>query len=136
REYRRWLSPHRKRLGRGITEYVRLDENGRLYRVGDAGAPSKQASRSFREIVHPTTHLPCPVPKFGWRFSDSTMDLMLSEGRIEFGPDHTTSPTTQRVLADHVERTPTTVFPPDRDSSSHLAGILAQCRLPCTISIA
>lgn len=130
REYRRWLSPHRKRLGRGITEYVRIDEAGRLYRVGDAGAPSAQAGRSFRELCHPVTSLPCPVPKFGWRFSDETMDVMLSEGRIEFGPDHTTIPKPKRFLADHVERTPKSVFRHDRSGTKHLERILGERRFP------
>src|SRR5699024_5377910 len=119
REYRRWLSPHRKRLGRGITEYVRLDENGRLYRVGDAGAPSTQASRSFRELVPTTSHLSCPLRKLGWRFSVSMMDLLLSEGRIVFGPDHTTNPKPKSFLDDHDQRTPKSVSHHDRTRTNH-----------------
>ena len=76
------------------------------------------------------TSLPCPVPKFGWRFSDETMDVMLSEGRIEFGPDHTTIPKPKRFLADHVERTPKSVFRHDRSGTKHLERILGERRFP------
>ena len=48
--FRAWLAPRRSSLPRGLTEYDRIDETGALYRVGDPGAPSVQASRSFREL--------------------------------------------------------------------------------------
>ncbi|GAA1490484.1 site-specific DNA-methyltransferase [Brachybacterium sacelli] len=121
--FRAWLTPRRSSLPRGLTEYDRIDETGALYRVGDPGAPSVQASRSFRELTHPRTELPCPVPKRGWRMNDASMDRMLETGLIEFGPDHTTQPKLKRMLADNATAVPRSVFRQEREGARHLAGI-------------
>lgn len=117
-------------LSPGVMEYSRIDEQGRLFRVGDAGAPSKQASRSFRPIIHPSTGRACPVPKHGWRFSDATMDEMLASGRIVFGPDESTLPKPKRLLADSARRTPTSVFRHERTGTKHLEAIIGSKLFP------
>lgn len=121
--FRAWLAPRRSSLPRGLTEYDRIDETGALYRVGDPGAPSVQANRSFRELTHPRTGRPCPVPKRGWRMNDASMDRMLETGLIEFGPDHTTQPKLKRMLADNATAVPRSVFRQEREGARHLAGI-------------
>lgn len=121
--FRAWLAPRRPGLPRGLTEYDRIDETGTVYRVSDPGAPSVQASRSFRALTHPVTGQPCPVPKRGWRMSDASMDRMLALGLIEFGPDHTTQPKLKRRLADNATAVPRSVFRQEREGARHLAGI-------------
>lgn len=121
--FRAWLAPRRATLPRGLTEYDRIDETGALYRVGDPGAPSVQASRSFRELTHPSTGEPCPVPKRGWRMNDASMDRMLAAGLIEFGPDHTTQPKLKRMLADNATAVPRSVFRQEREGARYLASI-------------
>ena len=46
KRFRSWLAPRRGILPRGLTQYDRIDDEGRLYRVADPGAPSAQKSRS------------------------------------------------------------------------------------------
>ncbi|WME24440.1 site-specific DNA-methyltransferase [Brachybacterium sp. GU-2] len=121
--FRAWLAPRRSTLPRGLIEYDRIDDTGTLYRVGDPGAPSVQASRSFRHLTHPTTGRPCPVPKRGWRMNDASMDRMLADGLIEFGPDHTTQPKLKRRLVDNATAVPRSVFRQEREGARHLAGI-------------
>lgn len=121
--FRTWLQPRRSLLPRGLTEYDRIDDQGRLYRVSDPGAPSVQASRSFRPLTHPTTGQECPVPKRGWRMNDTSMDAMLSTGRIEFGPDHTTQPKLKRMLAENSTAVPRSVFRQEREGARHLAKV-------------
>jgi len=121
--FRTWLAPRRSSLPRGLTEYDRIDETGALYRVGDPGAPSVQASRSFRALTHPITGEPCPVPKRGWRMNDASMNRMLAAGLIEFGPDHTTQPKLKRPLANNATAVPRSVFRQEREGSRHLASI-------------
>lgn len=111
-------------------EHSRIDEQGRLFRVGDAGAPSKQASRSFRPLIHPSTGRACPVPRRGWRFSDATMDEMLATGRIVFGPDESTLSKPKRLLADSARRTPTSVFRHERTGTKHLEAIIGSRLFP------
>lgn len=121
--FRAWLNPRRTSLPRGLTEYDRIDGTGVLYRVGDPGAPSVQASRSFRALTHPVTGEACPVPKRGWRMNDTSMDRMLEAGLIEFGPDHTTQPKLKRRLADNATAVPRSVFRQEREGARHLASI-------------
>lgn len=109
---------------------VSIDDRGRLFRVGDAGTPSAQDGRSFRPLIHPETGKECPVPRFGWRFSDETMDQMLGEGRIVFGPDETTLPKPKRLLSDHSQRTPTSVFRHERAGTKHLERIVGERKFP------
>lgn len=123
RRFRAWLAPRRTALPRGLTEYDRIDATGALYRVSDPGAPSAQASRSFRELTHPVTGRPCPVPKRGWRMNDASMDRMLAQGLIEFGPDHTSQPKLKRMLSDNSAAVPRSVFRQEREGARHLAGI-------------
>lgn len=121
--FRAWLAPRRPGLPRGLTEYDRIDDTGTLYRVSDPGAPSVQASRSFRQLNHPVTGRPCPVPKRGWRINDASMDRMLETGFIEFGPDHTTQPKLKRRLIDNATTVPRSVFRHEREGARHLATI-------------
>lgn len=123
KRFRAWLAPRRATLPRGLTEYDRIDEHGRLYRVSDPGAPSVQKGRSFRPLAHPVTGQVCPVPKRGWRMSDASMDRMLAAGMIEFGPDHTTQPKLKRLLADNSTAVPRSVFRQEREGARHLASI-------------
>ena len=123
KRFRAWLAPRRGILPRGLTEYDRIDEHGRLYRVADPGAPSVQKSRSFRPLTHPVTGRECPVPKRGWRMNDASMDRMLDADMIEFGPDHTTQPKLKRLLADNATAVPRSVFRKEREGARHLAQI-------------
>lgn len=122
-KFRAWLRPRRATLPRGLTEYDRIDPKGRLYRVSDPGAPSVQAGRSFRPLVHPATGQECPVPKRGWRMSDVSMDRMLAVELVEFGPDHTTQPKLKRMLADNSTVVPRSVFRQEREGARHLAKV-------------
>ncbi|UQN30473.1 site-specific DNA-methyltransferase [Brachybacterium kimchii] len=130
KRFRAWLLPRRAVLPRGLTEYDRIDENGSLYRVSDPGAPSEQASRSFRPLQHPVTGRDCPVPKRGWRMNDASMDRMLEEGRIEFGPDHTTQPKLKRMLQDNATAVPRSVFRQEREGARHLARVEGAAAFP------
>src|SRR5699024_12054903 len=124
------LAPRRGILPRGLTEYDRIDEHGRLYRVADPGAPSVQKSRSFRPLTHPVTGRECPVPKRGWRMNDASMDRMLAAGMIEFGPDHTTQPKLKRLLADNATAVPRSVFRQAREGARPPAQIPAAGQSP------
>ena len=53
-------------------------------------------------LIHPKTGLACPIPERGWRNPPSTMTKLLAEGKILFGPDHTTQPTRKYLLKDHL----------------------------------
>src|SRR5699024_9139695 len=123
KRFRAWLAPRRNTLPRGLTEYDRIDDRGRLYRVSDPGAPAAQKGRSHRSLIHPVTGQPCPVPKRGWRMSDASMDRMLEAGMIEFGPDHTTQPKLKRLLVDNATAVPRSVFRQEREGARHLASI-------------
>ncbi|MCB9681933.1 MAG: site-specific DNA-methyltransferase [Alphaproteobacteria bacterium] len=85
-------------LSEGTRAYRELDETGRPYRKVSLAWPNKRRPPDayFTPVVHPTTGQPCPVPRRGWRHPPSTLSRMAAEGRLRFGPDHTTQPT--RIL--------------------------------------
>ena len=130
KRFRTWPSPRRATLSRGLTEYDRMDELGRLYRVSDPGAPSVQKGRSFRPLGHPVTGWDCPVPRRGWRMNDASMDRMLEASMIEFGPDHTTQPKLKRLLENNSTAVPRSVFRHEREGARHLASILGAGEFP------
>ena len=66
-------------------------------------APDKPETRSHRPLIHPITGKPCPVPAKGWRFTDTRMDEILSQNRVEFGKDETTQPRQKYFLHENIK---------------------------------
>lgn len=87
-----------------LRKYRLFDPQGRLYRTTDLGATVTRPSRSKRSLTHPLTGERCPVPPKGWAVSDSTLDALLTGGRIAFGVDHATIPSKTTYL-DEIEGT-------------------------------
>lgn len=113
-------------LAAGLREYRRLDRDGRLYRVGDAGAPPGQEGRSQTPLQHPGTGEMCPVPRHGWRFDALRLAELVEEGRIEFGPDATTLPKLRIYLDEHAVRRPGSVFRQVSRGRRHLEDLLGR----------
>lgn len=109
RAFRAWQAT--AGLPESLRRYRLLDPQGRLYRTTDLGATVGRPSRSKRVLTHPVTGESCPVPPKGWAVNDATMEALLADGHIDFGVDHTTSPSkrtyldeTQGTLSDVIVR--------------------------------
>ena len=112
-------SKSHREISAGLREYRRFDQDGRLYRVGDAGARPGP-------LRHPETGEPCPVPRHGWRFDARRLEQLAEEGRFEFGPDATTLPKLRIYLDEHAERRPSSVFTQMSRGRRHLEEILGR----------
>lgn len=103
--------------------YNLVDERG-LFQSDNSSAPDKPETRSHRALIHPVTKTECPVPTMGWRFTDSTLDKLVSEKRIYFGDDETHVPRVKRYLKEYEYEIPSTVFyRPGSAASSKLTKI-------------
>ena len=101
RKYREWLSQQDNLTG-GEQAYNKLDERGEVYRLVSMAAPDKPETRSHRQLIHPVTNKPCPVPAKGWRFKDEAMDYLLENGEIIFGDDESTQPQRKYLLKENL----------------------------------
>ncbi len=101
--FKKWMGECKDRFTGGELAYCMLDDDGNVFRPVSMAAPDKPETRSHRPLIHPVTGQPCPVPEKGWRFKDETMDEMLANGQIVFGPDHTTQPQNKYYLKNNLE---------------------------------
>lgn len=102
-EYKNWLKLNKNNFSGGELAYNLIDDNGDIYRIVSMAAPDKPETRSHRPLIHPITNKECPTPAKGWRFTDETMDDLLSRDKIEFGIDETTQPNQKYYLKDNME---------------------------------
>jgi adenine-specific DNA-methyltransferase len=80
----------------GSKHYTWMDERGVYFPDNIAGPNHGQY---VYDVPHPITGKVCKMPSPGWRFPESTMKERIAEGRIHFGPDHTTVPNNKTYLA-------------------------------------
>lgn len=104
--------------------YNSVDDGG-VFFASDTSAPDKPETRSHRALIHPITGKPTAVPSKGWRWSDETLDELVSKGRIIFGEDHTKVPKYKGYLSEREFEAPYSVFYVDgRGASKRLSTFL------------
>lgn len=81
----------------GLKAYNEIDGEGRAFTKSDLASPNPRVNLMY-ELIHPVTGLPVPMHPNGWRLSKESMETSISEGRIQFGPDHQTTPRYKRFL--------------------------------------
>ena len=92
--------------------YSRVDERG-VYFPGDISWPGGGGPKF--EIRHPITKKPVRIPNSGWRFTKrETLEKLIEDGRVEFGPDETKVPTLKRYLNETEGQVLPSVFYKDR----------------------
>ncbi len=82
---------------KGLQSYSEIDDEGRVFLRGPLASPNPRANLQY-DLHHPVSGEPVPMHPNGWRYSRETMDQMISEGRILFGEDHTTTPRRKMYL--------------------------------------
>lgn len=110
----------------GSKHYNYVDDNG-LFFADNSCAPDRPETRCHKPLIHPVTMRPTAVPRLGWRWKESTLDKLVSEGRIYFGETETTIPKIKKYLKDMEFEMPSTVFYKDgRGASAELDAILGE----------
>ncbi|WP_146241287.1 site-specific DNA-methyltransferase [Actinokineospora spheciospongiae] len=112
-----WFAEQRGRFTASLTNYNRIDDQGRVYYGDNLRSPNPRENLMY-DLPHPLTGEPVRRHPNGWVFSRETMERKIAEGRILFGADHTTLAYYKRYLAEQTDEVTLSVFEQPRRSAS------------------
>ncbi|HGN3171793.1 TPA: site-specific DNA-methyltransferase [Pseudomonas aeruginosa] len=108
----------------GSKHYEWMDSKG-VYFGSDISGPND--GQYVYEVKHPVTGESCKKPARGWVFPPESMKEKISEGRVHFGPDHTTVPKLKTYLKDTENQSLTSIrFVDGRAASKRLATLFGE----------
>ncbi len=111
KEFRKWIK-NKSEFSGGERAYSEIDEDKWVYRTVSMAAPGMQTDPKYhKELIHPITGEPCPVPANGWSKKPETMQELKKEGLIVFGEDETKQPERKIRLKDYPYGEFSSVFP-------------------------
>ena len=111
KELKDWIKNKPDLIG-GERTFSNIDNDGEVYRKVHMGAPERRTDpKYFRQLIHPTTGKPCPVPENGWSNSPEFMDDLLKKGLIVFGDDESSQPQQKWYLRERLVTELTSVIP-------------------------
>ena len=109
-----------------VFRYDQIDDRGRVFQADNLRSPNPRPNLQY-PLPHPTTGRPVKMHPNGWVYSPETMDAMIADGRIIFGPDETTSPRMKRFLSEQSDRVLYPTFTQARmPGSKKLDGLLGE----------
>ncbi|MFC4056637.1 site-specific DNA-methyltransferase [Actinomadura syzygii] len=110
---------------KGLQSYTEIDDNGRAFLRGPLASPNPRANLQY-DLTHPVTGKTVPMHPNGWRYSKETMEQMLADGRIIFGPDESTTPRRKMFLDEQENQAIRSLIVHERASAtSAVAGLMA-----------
>ena len=108
----------------GSKHYTWMDARGIYFPDNIAGPNDGQY---VYDLAHPATGMPCKMPSTGWRYPESSMSERTREGRVHFGPDHTTVPNNKTYLASTETQSLTSIrYVDGRAASKRLASLFGE----------
>lgn len=116
--FRKRLREMRADLEPAVFRYDQIDENGRPFGSYDLAKPSATSTSRY-DLEHPVTGLPVKMPKEGWRYNPAAMAERIAQGRVLFGPDHTSTPRLKRYLEEMDTQAIKPVFAQERASAAY-----------------
>lgn len=130
KRYRSALRKLRGELEPSVFRYDQIDRAGRVFQADNLTSPNRRPNLMY-PVHHPVTGLSVPIPTNGWRYSADVMEELISDGRILFGDDESTTPRLKRYLADQQDRVPYPTFSePRMPGSRRLESVLGDRRFP------
>ena len=122
---RAWWKGRKPKFSAGLREYSRVDETGRVFRIGTLGVPQGRGSGRY-DVLHPANGRPVAPPPGDWVAPPATMARYIAEGRILFGPDETTTPWRKLFLDEQLDQVPLPTFTQSRaEGTKHLNKVFA-----------
>lgn len=104
--------------------YTWMDERG-VYFPDNISGPND--GQYVYDLLHPVTGKPCKMPSTGWRYPQSSMLERVRDGRVHFGPDHTTVPNNKTYLANTECQSLTSIrYVDGRAASKRLAALFGE----------
>ena len=70
----------------------------------------RENEKFYVPLKHPLTGKDCPVPEYGWRYTPESIAVLLKEGIILFGKDHTSMPRKKTYLETTLEGQMSTIY--------------------------
>jgi adenine-specific DNA-methyltransferase len=120
KEYGSWVTGNEHLTG-GEKAYRHLDEQGRPFQSVSLRAPEPRRDAKFHKpLIHPVTQKPCPVPPNGFSRTPETLQTMIENGDILFGPDETTQPRQKVILKEGTKRQISSVIQDARKGKADL----------------
>ncbi|WP_158252286.1 site-specific DNA-methyltransferase [Cryobacterium sp. Y29] len=117
---RKWWTGRKYKFSGGLGEYTRVDEDGRVFRIGTLGVPAGRGSGRY-DLLHPSTRRPVVPPPGDWVGPPRTLHAYVEQGRILFGPDETTTPWRKLFLDEQLDEVPVPTFNLSRsEGTKHL----------------
>jgi len=114
KQFKKWISEMKAKglLKPGEAAYSEIHPtNYRLFHADNSCAQDDPKGKRCRKaLAHPKTKKPCPVPKNGWKWTEETLDRLVSEGKIYFGHDHSVVPKIIRYLDEQMFQRPLTMI--------------------------
>lgn len=122
--FKKWVTEQKKagNIKPGEAAYNEIHpENYRLFHADNSCAQDDpKGTRCRKALIHPITKKKCPVPKNGWKWKEETLDLLVEQGLIYFGKDHSVVPKRVRYLDENTSQLPLTVIFDGNEGSSWL----------------
>lgn len=115
--FRSQLKEIKDGLEPAVFRYDQIDDQGHIFQATDITSPNPRPNLMY-DLVHPGTQKVVRTPTNGWRYSRESMDELIAQGRVLFGPDETTSPRIKRFLSEQSDRVPYPTFTQSRMSGT------------------
>lgn len=104
--------------------YTWMDERG-VYFPDNISGPND--GQYVYDLLHPVTGKPCKMPSTGWRYPEPSMLERVRDGRVHFGPDHTTVPNNKTYLANTESQSLTSIrYVDGRAASKRLQSLFGE----------
>ncbi|WP_194956246.1 site-specific DNA-methyltransferase [Aeromicrobium phoceense] len=108
----------------GSKHYNCMDERG-VYFASDISGPND--GQYVYDLPHPSTGGICKMPASGWRYPEDEMTRRVAEGRVHFGPDHSSVPKNKTYLANTETQSLTSIrYVDGRAASKRLASLFGE----------
>lgn len=126
-EYTKWFRKNKSQLW-PFDRYKYIDEGGIFTGSQSVHNPGKEGYRY--DVIHPDTGKPCTQPMMGYRFPETTMERLITEGRILFGEDETKLVELKVYVEDYRAKLPSLIELDGRVGTNELKAIFPGNKRP------
>ena len=118
KQLRKWINSNKNNLPQ-VAHYNNIDEKGVFSSSSNSSNP--HPGGYMYDILHPTTHKPCPKPENGWRWPYETFLNYDLQGEVLWGKDETTQPHIKKRIETSTEYLRSMIYEDNRGTTAALA---------------
>lgn len=118
KKLREWIKLNKEKLAQ-VSHYNCVDEKGVFSASSNSSNP--HPGGYMYDILHYSTHKPCPKPVNGWRWPEKTFLKWAANGEIQWGSDHNTQPHVKKRLSTAREQLKSVIYEDNRAETNLLA---------------